>query len=158
MIKVIIGIIITALSTFIGKKYTDRYLRRFSFFKAVGDFNSDLIRDLKFKKDGLVYALEKEYLCSDFNSFAKKYAKAIKSGDEMPELPDYLTVAEKNDLKDYFCKLGKYSATSEADYLSVMREEISKKCEELDAESKKNSKLGGKLGFILGVAVFVIII
>ena len=158
MLRIIIGISVTALSTFIGKKYTDKYCKRYSFLKALCDFNSALLRDVKFKKNGILDVLGDDFGNKDFDVFIHEYKLAMESGSNLPTLPDYLDDKDKEEIDGYFIKIGKSSSVSEYNFLLLKREEFAERCSELKIESQKYSSLGTRLGFILGVTVFIIII
>ena len=158
MLKIFIGIIMVAISTFVGKKFTSKYTERVKFFRSLSDFNSALIRDLAYKKDGLLAALSEEYGYSEFDGYLKEVYKAYLNDSDIPSPPEFITQSDARNIVEYFKNIGGYGEVAEKDFLNAKREEFLEKTTELKEFSKKFSSLGSKLGFALGATLFIVIL
>ncbi|MBO4262286.1 MAG: hypothetical protein J5903_00690 [Clostridia bacterium] len=158
MIKYIVGFLVVAISTVAGKKFTEKYKCRYDFFKALSAFNSEVIRDMAYKKDGLLSVMKKSYGNDSFDEYLKKVAKSAEEGTELPEPPEFLEREDGGYVKKYFSQIGRFSSAAETDLLLSAREELNARTEEHKSKSDKFAALGAKLGFAVGMTVFIIII
>ena len=158
MLKITIGIAMIILSTIAGKNFTKKHRERVKFFSSLNDFNSELIRDISYKSEGVCAALKQSYGNEAFDEYAFKVLSAYENDDEIPLPPDIIAKPDAETVKGYFMHIGKYGRASERDYLLSKREEFKKRTEELKEYSNKFTALGGKLGFALGAALFIIVV
>ena len=157
MIKYLLGLIIAAASTITGKRSTDRYKKRYEFFNSLSSFNSDVIRDMAYKKNGILSLMQKSYGNAPFDEYLAKIEKSIREETGLPEVPYFLEREDGEFVSGYFSEIGKFSSASETDFLAAAREELAARTEERREKAKKYSSLGAKLGFAVGMTVFIII-
>ena len=160
MVKVLLGGIILLVSTFLGKSLTDKYSSKKNYFEDLKDFNGNLIRNLKFRKDTLFNTLKTYSYQSDFNYTLESYKTYVYTGGEIEDLffPQYIDGEDKTFLYSYFEKIGKGNSFSEGDFLSSSQEVINEKLLKIKDNCSKFSKLGQKLGFAVGMTVFILIL
>lgn len=158
MLKILLGIIIVGLTTIVGKKATKRHILRTNFFSSLSEFNSALLRDLAYKKDGVVSVLKKKYQDEEFNEYVRKVSFAYINNEQTPFPPEFLSETDKKTVTEYFYEIGRYGERAQKDYLKVKREEFAEKVTELKKISDKFSTLGSKLGFALGAVLFILIV
>ena len=158
MLKLILGICVTILSTLAGKRFTDKYFKRYNFFLSLGGFNSAAIRNMDFEKKGISEMLEMRFDDDDFNDYLQTVSKSVKSETDCPLPPEFLEEKDRKAVREYFQNIGKFSSSTEKDFLLVKRGEFSDRTSELKSNSDKFSSLGLKLGFALGITVFILLI
>ena len=158
MLKTLLGFAILLLTSYLGKKMTEKYSLRFKFISALDDFNSAMIRDISFKREGVIALMANDYGNEDFEKYLKGVVNAKKIDTALPELPPYIQADDAIKISDYFSSIGSLNSNSEVDLLNSMREQLSKKKSEYGETSSKYKNLGLKLGFALGAALFIIII
>lgn len=158
MLKIFLGFCVVVFSVIAGKKFTAKYKDRADFYSALSDFNSLLIRDMGYLKEGVLPAMEGDYGCEKFGEYLKRVKSAIVENKVIPAAPDFLEERDAVRVREYFSAIGRYSSFSQSDLLLSSRKEFSDRYGELKIKSAKSSALGTKLGFALGATVFIIII
>ena len=156
MLKIIVGITITAITTFIGKKLSDKFVYRDKFFAALISFNNRLISNLSYKKEELPVFIKNDFGFDDFNSTVSSLNFGL--SDLGLSFPDYLKKDDVKISRDYFIAIGKQSNFAETKYLRSMDRVFSEIKEKTAIQAEKSKSLGIKLGFSLGVIVFIIIL
>ena len=158
MLKIISGIIITVISTILGRKAVKSHSDRLSFYKSLCEFNCTLLKDLSFKRNGVAEAFEKDYFYDDFNDCLKVVKQNFFSGKEIKIDRRYLKDDERREIEVYFGEIGKYSSVTETDYLKQKGEEFAEIVKSSEEQTKKFLSIGPKLGFTLGIIVFILIL
>ncbi len=160
MVKILLGGIILFVSTLLGKSLTDKHSLKKKYFEDLKDFNGDLIRNLKFRKDTLFNTL-KTYSCqNDFNYTLDSYRAYVYNAGEVEDVffPQYIDGEDRTFLYSYFEKLGKGNSFSEVEFLTFSQDIINEKLLKIKDNCSKFSKLGQKLGFAVGMTVFILIL
>ncbi|MBR1867675.1 MAG: hypothetical protein IJ800_03745 [Clostridia bacterium] len=158
MLKLILGLMITALSTLIGKRFTNKYKDKYEFYKAYEKFNSTAIRNLNFRNGGIRGFYKDDFGNKNFNDFLGEIIDEIDSEAKIKFLPNYLTEREKNEIVDYFTSIGRQNFNAEMDLLERTRVFLDEKIKELKEQSRRYSSLGAKLGFTIGMTTMIIIL
>ena len=158
MLKIVSGILITIISTILGRKAVKSHSDRLSFYKSLCEFNSTLLKDLSFKRNGVAEAFEKNYYFEDFNDCLKCVNERFFNGKEIVIDRRYLKDGERREIEVYFGEIGKYSSITETDYLKQKGEEFAEIVKASEEKTKKFLSLGPKLGFTLGIVVFILIL
>lgn len=153
MLKIIIGFLIVAACTIIGANYSDIQKKKEEFFFYLGDFNARLIMNLSYKKENVKRILEEE----KYALFKNIYEKG-QSGRTENVFPNYLSDEQKKIVSEYFLNVGKGATKAEEDFLEYQGKIISEQLEICKAERAKNKNIGEKLGFGVGLAVFILIL
>ena len=158
MLKIIFGLIAVGISTAVGHGATSKFSKRLSFFTALSDFNSALLRDTAYKKDGVTAILRSHFGDETFNIYAKSVLCALLSDCDIANPPDFLDENDRFSINEYFKTGCLLVESAETDYLTMKREEFKEKLIDMKEKSKKLTSLGSKLGFALGSVIFILII
>ena len=147
MLNLILGIVITVISTLVGKNVTDNYKRKFNLFSDMEILNNNFIVNLNYNKNNL-----------------NKFLKTIDEKSEVDKIvsrnlyPSYLSVDEKTFIENYFNEVGKHGYLSEKEFLNSSSEKIKEYKSKSKADAEKFSSLGEKVGFLFGVIFLILII
>lgn len=155
--KIIVGICAIVLSTLIGSNFSKRGRKRLSFFSALSDLNSDLLINLLYRRESAAKIIcEGKY--SD--EIKRAYESASRSNEAKfsENFLDYLDDDSKIYVYEYFRNVGKRDLKGEEEFLSYNAKKIQARLNEVENENKKYKNLGEKLGFMLGLTVFILII
>lgn len=153
MLKIVIGFLIVAACTVIGANYSDIQKKREEFFFYLSDFNARLIMNLAYKKENVKKILEEE----KYLRFKEIYEN--KRGEQSENrFPKYLSEEQKKIVSDYFSNVGKGATKAEEEFLDYQSKIISEQLEICKAERIKNKNIGEKLGFSVGLVVFILIL
>lgn len=152
--KLVFGIVAVAALTLLGKCFSEKYKRKSEFFESLYYFNRDLSSNISYKKDSLSVLTKKKYASEDFNRVLNN---AFES-DEFCELPRYLSNGEIDFLREYFNSIGKNTTCGEVEYIEHADVIIKSYRDETKKFEVKYSPLYVKLGFSLGLTVFILMI
>ena len=158
MLNVILGVTAVLLCTYFGRKITARYKEIYDFISAFDEFNSALIRDVSFKKEGVIALMNQKYGNDDFNEYLQGVISAKKNHGDLPDLPQYVKGDDAFKISEYFSTVGTSYSAAETDLLRSTRDELGEKKKNYRELSQKYATLGSKLGFALGAALFIVII
>ena len=113
-----------------------------------------------FRHDNLLNLLDFTTANQDFratlNSFKCFKANTLNTLDLY--FPLWANEEDKQFLNDYFISLGKGNADAEMENILYFEEQIKEKLKKIEDKSSKFSNLGQKLGFAVGMAIFIIIL
>ncbi len=155
MIKIFLSILLVVLCTFAGGMFARKYRKRRDFFYEFDRFNARLIDEVSYTRKPFSALLGEGEAKGDLAALvAEKGEKGYVA--ESAELA-YLTEGEKNFVRDYFLMVGRSDATSQREYLCSVRARAERLKEESGAECKRRNELYGKLGFLFGLVVAVIL-
>ena len=153
--KIFIGVIIVGISTCIGILLGLKYTERKKFFKDFTAFNNRYLSGVAFTGDSikkiLSFSAEKNsdfYECIITFFYEKKFALKKR----------YLSRDESDFLFNYLSGLGRGDAESEKKNATFTESKLKDYVEKCEEEEKKYKPLLVKLGFLLGVVVFILII
>lgn len=159
MVKIFICIAVIFSSTLIGKSLTDKHAKKLSFFSLLKEFNSNLKRNVKFKRQNLIELLDYKSNDEDFNCFLSSYRlNVLSKRDGEYFYPKWMSEDEKYFIKSYIEGVGKNGSQSELDFIDSYEEIIDEKLIKIKEDKRKFANLGQKLGFVFGVGLAVIII
>lgn len=153
MLKILIGVVAVFVCTAIGAAYSGIYKKRVDFYSAILSFNSELKRNLVFRRENVAEILQskKEYamLCVFYPSAEKEENRAT---------PEFLTQEQLAVINDYFSSVGKRDGEAEEQFLDYFDGVFKAESEKCNAENKKYKSLGKKLGLSLGLVFFILIL
>ena len=160
MVKIFLGGVIIILCTAIGKKYTVKHLHKLRFYECLAQFNLLLKQNLMFKYDNLLNLLNFETENQDFKATLDSFKLYKSNTFNNLDLyfPYWADDEDKQFLTNYFTCLGKGNSDSEMENLVFYEELIKEKLKKIADKSNKFSNLGQKLGFAVGMAIFIIIL
>ncbi len=156
MLKIVIGISVVFFTTFLGKKFSDKFVGRDKFMAALISFNNRLITNLSFKRESIPEFIVNDFGNDDFNSTLSGID--FTKDDLGLSFPDYIKKDDSKIFRDYFIAIGKQSEYAENEYLRSMNDVFSEMKKKTSIEAEKARPLGLKIGFSLGVIIFIIIL
>lgn len=142
-----------AFCTYLGYLCGGKYRKKKSFFFSMEDFNEKFLNELAFSRRPL----------ADFigmNEYKGDFACSLKSflSEGKPKTYSFLTDEEKGFVEAYFSVLGKGDAHSQNGYFSSAKENLASYKENSEALAKKYCDMYLKLGFLLGLALLIVIV
>jgi len=158
MIKLLIGILVTALTTFIGIRYSDRFAKRRIFYQNMRDFCNYYILNLSYKMDRVPEVMRAFSQKNDDASFIKTIGENIYKGEEIKISLPYLDESERKEAEKFFSSLGRSNNETEKKLLGSSLEMFRAKLCEAAEKEKKYRVPAIKLGFAAGMIIFIIII
>ena len=160
MVKIFLGCFIITVCTAIGKKTTAKHKHKLSYYECLLSFNKALKQNLQFKQEDLLNLVNFDYKNQDFNASISSFKLAKQNVFDYQELyyPEFLDKDDRAFLSNYFELLGKGNTKAEMENLVFYEELINEKVCKIADNCSKFSNLGQRLGFAVGMAVFIIIL
>ena len=154
MFKIIIGIILFGLCSFVGIKIRQQFSKREKFYHDLSSFCLFLREQINFSKAPLPQIAEKFQLnCS------KDFAQVLDGlkGGINGEYPKYLKEKGKVEIKSFFDRLGKSDLDSQLRLIDEHKRKIDFVYETAKNDKKKKGELGYKLSLMAGIALLIIL-
>lgn len=148
--KIFLGILITTLSTFIGYLFSNKFTKRKKYYKSFQTFNDKVKNEISFSKNSILNLLVDEDDFYNNLTLAFKGQKIIK--------PYYLNNDEFEFFKKYSESIGRSDKTTQMELINKFKENIDKYYNESKENEKKYKTLFIKLGFLIGLIVFILLI
>lgn len=148
------------LCTFVGKNTTAKFTHKLKYYQCLTRFNLLLKQNLMYKQDNLLKLLDFNFENSDFKTSLQslKIVKYNESTSNELYFPEYLETEDIAFLTNYFTSLGRGNLDSEMENLLFYENEINEKVDKIADKNSKFSNLGQKLGFAIGMTVFIVIL
>ena len=154
--KIFLGILVIIFSTFIGYILSKKYTKLKSFYCNFDNFNKMLKTEIAFSQKTLKEIIDEKYSIN--NDFLNNFKLYLENKENFCLNINYLSSDEKAFLLEYFENIGKTEKGSQLEFLKKAEERLStfyKNAIELD---KKYKTLYIKLGFLIGLIIFILII
>ncbi len=156
--KYIIGIFIVILTTYGGYVYSLKYSDKKRFFISFLDFNEKLYSEISFSQSTLIqiideYRDEKE----DFYLYLLKYFKENNLNIQNIHLK-YLSKIEVQNFNNYLKTIGSGDKNSQLQFLNSMQKSLNDKVKKITEEEEKYKNLSIKMGFFVGLMIFIILL
>lgn len=165
MDKLIVGIIFVCFSTFCGYLLSKKYRRRKKFFQQWTIFNERFLNEIAYYRRPLKEFYQKFEYDGDFNLFLLGFLESLTKNEgnkwEFEGLLKEFSFLEKEDkgmITDYFLMLGRGDSRSQKEYFSSVKSPLEKRALAVETQAKKYGDLYVKLGFLLGLALLIIIV
>ena len=153
--KLIIGIVIFFTSVIVGISSSKKYLNRYKFYNSIKNFNQDFKSILSFKRDYIEKLYKKEYKFEYFNDILKQ---KLSETNKNLILPNFLTDDEKNEINNYFYAVGRFDAITQNEILIQYEQLFNERIKHCYEENKKYGALYQKIGVIVGLIGFIIVV
>ena len=153
--RLITGILLLVVSTFLGFFYSRRYGERRKTFERLGVFNSRVKAEVVFSKGSLV-SLVKNTECD--NPAAEYIRDFFLEKKESEEKLKIFTKDEKDFFTDYVRRIGQGDKKSQTDYLEAAEIKINGYISAAEEADKKYRPLCIKLGFLFGLIILIILL
>lgn len=158
MTKVFLGIILFLIAFVCGDNLSKKYSNRSSFYKSLEEFNGDFISLINFRKDNLITLLKKEYPSEYLNKVLQSKIEVMRENINDLNMPSFLIDKEKRELEEYFSQLGIYDSNTQLDFLKRYNEYFFNKVVESKNEEKQKGTLYKKIGALIGVISFILVL
>ena len=163
MLKFFGGIIIVCITTCCGILFARKYKKRKEFFAQFEEFNARFLTEISYFKRPLAEFIYEFRGHGEYGELIEKMVKNKNRGLEegiaidLETIP-FLNKEEKGFLLEYFLTLGKGNSASQKAYYLGKGEEIARQRKKTEEDAKKYGDLYWKLGFLLGLAILILIV
>lgn len=147
MYRILVGILGVILCTFIGYSYSLRFTKRCKLYDDLLNFINLLKTEVSFSKNTINEIYKNLDNMSDLYAFLTKGEKVR-----------YLTIDEENMLHEFQSLVGSSDSSSQLKMLDYYEEKIRKKLKLEENNKIKFSSSGIKIGFMVGLIVFVMVL
>ena len=155
MIKILLGIVLVATTSYIGYRFADKYKYRLFVLETLYKFNLTTVSQIGVTNvsvaDG-VGLLKKEI------PDVMKNADVFLNGEIFVCEDKKLTAEQKGLVSDYINVLGTSNASNQKQILISFGERLNNELQSAKTKCSNFSKLSVKLGFSIGLMIVVIII
>ena len=158
MTKIFLGIILFLIAFICGDNLSKKYANRSLFYNSLEEFNGDFISLINFRKDNLITLLKKEYSSEYLNILLQSKIQVICNKENDLDMPSFLLEKEKLELEEYFSQLGIYDSNTQLDFLKRYNEYFFNKVTESKSEEKQKGALYKKIGALIGVISFILVL
>ena len=158
MTKIFLGIILFLIAFICGDNLSKKYANRSLFYNSLEEFNGDFISLINFRKDNLITLLKKEYSSEYLNKLLQSKIQVICNKENNLDMPSFLLEKEKLELEEYFSQLGIYDSNTQLDFLKRYNEYFFNKVSESKSEEKQKGALYKKIGALIGVISFILVL
>lgn len=160
MVKIVLGCAFIVVCTMLGKKFTDKYLQKLLYYESLQLFNLNLKVNLRFKRDSILNLLDQEYKSKDFCLTMQSFKTCIFSSGNLSDVyfPSWCESEDITFFTEYLLNLGKGNSYSEMDFADAYQILIDEKLVKIKDNNGKFTKLGKRIGFSVGMAVFILIL
>ena len=143
-------------SSIIGVACSKKFLNRYKFYLSILNFNQDFKNSLSFKREHISNLLKKDYKFEHFNNVLEQKLKNINC--KALSLPNFLNENDKNQINEYFSQIGKYDPITQAKILEGYDEVFKQNLTLAFDDNKKYGILFQKIGIIVGLVAFIIVV
>ena len=150
--KIVLGIVLVFLSTFLGYVLSAKFTSRKQFYNDFYNFNSKLKQEISFRQSTILSLIDSEF--SDFYSILRKYLKE----NVFCFNKTYLKEEEVKFFYNYVNTIGTGDKDSQIDFLDKINANLLEKQRNSFDEEKKYKTLYIKLGFLFGLIIFVLVL
>ncbi len=150
-------------SVIVGLALANGYKKNLSFILDLSQFMEKLESNFTFQRDTLTTILKnnKSNFGPEFNSFLNEYESNLNN-------PDFLSTWSKNEksipkeiksfVVDLFSSLGKSDCQTQVSLISTSRKELDLLLEKSRKKVNGEANLSQKLGVVLGLALFILVL
>lgn len=153
MLKVLIGGFVVLLCAAIGSAYSGVYKKRVDFYSSLLSFNSELKRNLFFRRENVAGILQSK---KEYASLCGLYRPDEESSDRI--VSEFLAQEQCDVVKEYFSSVGKRDGEAEEKFLDYYEGVFKAEYDKCVVENCKYKSLGKKLGLSLGLVFFILIL
>ena len=152
--KIFSGLLALLISTLIGYFASLKYKKRYDFYLYFYNFNKILKNEVQFKQTTILQIIEQEREQTDFYNVLSDFFER----DNATVSLEYLKTHEKRFVSDYLLTIGVGDRQSQIKYLDGVTFSIEQNLSNSENEYKRNKSLFVRLGFLIGLAIFIIIL
>ena len=149
--RYIIGILIVVLCSYTGYLFTLKNKEIKNFYESFSSFNEKLINEISFGQTTILNLIKS----SNTNNFYKLITEYFNNGKFDKKHITFLSEDDKNFIYNYLKMIGSGDKNAQISYLESVKNDIKNKLNKAIEQDQKYSKLYIKMGFLLGLLIFV---
>lgn len=154
--RMILGIVVIVLCTCFGYILSLKYRKRCKYYTDFSDFNILLKKEVSFSQRTICELVDLKI--KDNESDFYLVLNNVISGNNSKIPLKYLSEGERNFFLSYCKNIGSLDKSSQLDYLEVVQRDVDDGKEKANKDEKKYCSLCVKLGFLIGLIFFIILI
>ncbi len=149
--KLFLGFLLFIASILLGYILSTKFTKRTSLFSEFSSFNQLMINEVEFAQNTLTSIVD-----NTSNSFAKDVVVYLEKNEFSKY--DFLNEEENDLILNYFKNVGSQDKISQLQYLKKIDLDINKRFNMCKDEMKKYKQLYLKVGFLIGLILFVLVL
>ena len=149
--KLFLGFLLFIASVLLGYILSTKFTKRTSLFSEFSSFNQLMINEVEFAQNTLTSIVD-----NTSNSFAKDVVVYLEKNEFSKY--DFLNEEENDLILNYFKNVGSQDKISQLQYLKKIDLDINKRFNMCKDEMKKYKQLYLKVGFLIGLILFVLVL
>ena len=153
LIKILVGVACVYLCCKIAVSRANLYKDSYLYYESLLECCNLLLKEFSYKKRPLKALLDSDYISADFNNSIHSYVK-----NQNYEFPKWLDEKESSRLKNFFEELGKSDVETQKLAINSFKTEFESVLYDKKSEYKKQYTLTLKVGFMVGVMLFIMVI
>lgn len=153
VVKVLIGVACVYFCCKISSNKAEGLKESYLFWDSAVDLCNYLLQELTYKKRPLEVLLDKKFISSDFKSVLDLYLTKNKF-----EFPPYITDIEKSKMISFLSALGKSDSESQKISINANKIDFESISLQKKLEFKKSYSIILKVGFSMGIMLFIMVI
>lgn len=154
--KLFIGATSIVISTLLGYLFSRKYTKKKLFYCNFDNFNKILKSEIAFSQKTLKEIIKTQNLTN--NDFLINFLSFLKDKDKFNLKIDYISNDEKNFLLEYYENIGKTEKGCQLEFLRQSEENLYFYYKNAMDSEKKYKLLCIKLGFLVGLIIFILVI
>ena len=152
--RLLIGFFCLIISVFAGYMCAEKYVLRARFYKDYLSFAEKIRNEVLFANNTLLSIINDFTQKSDFYDCVKVYLTEKKFEFKKT----YISEEEKNELRTFILEIGKSDKNSQIRFLDGVINNLEKTNQIVTSDEKKYKTLNLKLGLLIGIIIFIIVI
>ncbi|MDY4187092.1 MAG: stage III sporulation protein AB [Candidatus Borkfalkiaceae bacterium] len=167
MYKLIAAVAVFVFCVFAGRYFSDKKSKKAAFYLSLCNFNGNYIKEMNFSRRPLKELLSKSYPSANFNDLLALVKQRV-FNESLSDLCGALAGRWQNglnlsegditEIEEYFSMLGKSDALSQSEECYRYKNYFEHSLAESEKSDKSMGSLYNKLGIIVGLIAFVIVI
>ena len=152
--RIIVAFLALFFSVVISKLLLKKYILKTKYYVDFNNFNNKMINEINFEKRTLLNIVNKFDNSNDFSNRISEYYKTNGNYSNL----EYLTEEDNLIFSEYVEFLGKTDTNTQIKQLKIYQNILDEKVKVLKVEEKEKNELYLKMGVMIGLTLFIIII
>lgn len=152
--KIILGIILVGLCVYLGYFFSSKYIDKRKFYEDFWNFNKKIKNEVSFSQKTINKMIDEQ---GEKTLFYQTFENEFNEKSEKNDKIKFLSKNEKEFFREYVSMIGKSDNASQISYIDSSDTRIKELLDESSENEKKYKSLYIKLGFLLGVILFIAI-
>lgn len=152
--KIILGLCSLIICIFVGYFFSKKFSQRLDFFNAFNNFNKRFKNEVGYTKNSIINLIEEETNKNDFHNYLLSFLVS----EELKIEEKYLNKDDVIFFNNYLKNLCTSDTEMQIKYLESIDRQIELKVKEANDNDKKYRTLYIKLGFLIGLIIFIVLL